>query len=57
MAIEVAKIKRFLGEGRMEREKKLILLSVREERIGGAYTLSNEREELFREMLTPTKSE
>ena len=55
MAIEVPRMKRFLGERRMEEEKELVLLSVGEERIGGAYTLRNEsEEELFREMLTPT---
>ena len=42
---------RFLEEGK----KESVLPSDREERIGGAYTLRNEREEeLFREMLTPT---
>ena len=39
----------------MEGEKESVLLSVREERIGVAYTLGNEsKEELLREMLTPT---
>ena len=39
----------------MEGEKELVLPSVGEERIGGAYTLGNESEaELLREMLTPT---
>ena len=39
----------------MEREKESVMPSVREERIGGAYTLRNEsKEELLREMLTPT---
>ena len=38
-----------------EREKKLVLLSFVEERIGGAQTLRNESEEKsFREMLTST---
>ena len=36
------RIKRFLEEGRMEGEKKLVLLSFGEERIGGAQTLRNE---------------
>ena len=36
MAIEVPQNKKFLEEGRMEREKELILLSAREEQIGGA---------------------
>ena len=48
-------MKRFLEEGRIEGEKESVLPSVREERIGGAYTLRNDPEEdLFREMLTPT---
>ena len=39
----------------MEGEKVLVLPSVGEERIGGAYILRNESEkELFREMLIPT---
>ena len=39
----------------MEGEKDLVLPSVEEERIGGAYSLRNDsEEELFREMLTPT---
>ena len=39
----------------MEEEKKSVLLSVGEDRIGGAYTLRNESEEgLFREMLIST---
>ena len=39
----------------MEGEKKSVLPSVGEERIGGAYTLRNDtEEELLREMLTPT---
>ena len=55
MAIEVPRMKRFLEEGRMEGEKKSVLPSVGEERIGGAYTLRNDtEEELFREMLIPT---
>ena len=38
----------------MDEEKKLVLLSFGEERIGGAETLRNESEEKsFREMLTP----
>ena len=42
-------------QGRMEKEKKLVLLSFVEERIGAAYTLRNEsEEESFREMLTST---
>ena len=49
------KMKRSLEEGRMEGEKELFLPSVGEERIGGACTLRNKnKEELFREMLTPT---
>ena len=48
-------MKRFLEEGRIEGEKKAVLPSVGEERIGGAYTLRNDiKEELLREMLTPT---
>ena len=48
-------MKRFLEEGRIEREKELVLPSVGEERIGGAYTLRNDtKEKLIREMLTPT---
>ena len=39
----------------MEGEKELVLPSVEEEQIGGAYTLRNDTEgELLREMLTPT---
>ena len=39
----------------MEGEKKLVLPSVEERRIGEAYTLRNEsEEELFGEMLNPT---
>ena len=42
----------------MEREKELVLPSVGEEQIGGAYTLKNDSdEELLREILTPTQSE
>ena len=42
-------------EGRMEEERKLFVLSFREEQIGGAYTLRNEsEEESFSEMWTPT---
>ena len=38
----------------MEEEKESVLPSVGEERLEGAYTFRNEREEeLFREMLTP----
>ena len=48
-------MKRFLEEGRIEGEKESVLPSVGEERIGGAYTLRNDtKEDLFREMLTPT---
>ena len=48
-------MKRFLEEERLDGKKESVLPSVREERIGGAYTLSNEsEEELFREMLTLT---
>ena len=36
----------------MEGEKELVLPSVGEEQIGGAYTLTNDIEELLREMLT-----
>ena len=51
-------MKRFLEEGRIEGEKESVLPSVGEERIGGAYTLRKEsKEELFREMLIPTKLE
>ena len=46
------------GEGRMEEEKKSVLLSVEKEQIGGAYTLRKKsEEELFSEMLIPTQSE
>ena len=56
MAIEVPQ-KRFMEE-KMEEEKESLLLSIREEQIGGAYTLRNEsKEELFGEMSTPTYSE
>ena len=49
------RMKRFLEEGRMKGEKESVLPSVREGRIGGAYTLRNDsEEELLREMLTPT---
>ena len=42
----------------LEGKKESVLLSVREERIGGAKTLHNESEdELFSEMLTPILSE
>ena len=42
----------------MEGEMESVLPSVRDERIGGPYTLRNEsEEELLREMLTPTQSE
>ena len=58
MAIEVPRMKRFLEEGRIEGriegEKKLVLPSVGEEQIGGAYTLKKESKELLREMLTLT---
>ena len=48
-------MKRFLEEGRIEGEKESVPPSVGEERIGGAYTLTNDtEEELLREMLTPT---
>ena len=46
-------MKRFL-EGKIEGEKESVLPSVGEERIGGAYTLRNDTEELLKEMLTPT---
>ena len=56
MAVKDPRIKRFLEE-RTEGEKESILLYI-EEQIGGVQTLRNEsEEELFREMLTPTKSE
>ena len=39
----------------MEEEKESVLPFVKEEKIGGAYTLRNEsEEELLREMLIPT---
>ena len=42
----------------MEEEKELVLPSIGEEQIGGAYTLKNDSdEELLREILTPTQSE
>ena len=48
-------MKKFLEEGRIEGEKESVLLSVGEEQIGGVYTLRNDsKEELLREMLTPT---
>ena len=48
-------MKRFLEEGRIEEEKKSVLPSVKEEQMGGAYTLRNEsKEELLRKMLTTT---
>ena len=51
-------MKRFQEEGRIEGEKKSVLPSVMEERIGGVYTLRKEsEEELLREMLTPAFSE
>ena len=37
------RMKRFLDEGRMEGKKESVLLSVREEQIGGVYTLRKER--------------
>ena len=41
--------------GEEKGEKESVLLSVGEERVGGAYTLRNEsNEELFRKMLTST---
>ena len=50
-------MKRFLEEGRIDGEKVSVLPSVGEERIGLGYTLRNEsEEELFGEILTPTKS-
>ena len=42
------------GEGRMEREKESVVLSVREEQIEGAFVLRIESEELFSKMLTLT---
>ena len=49
------KFHRFHIGGKIEGEKKLVLLSFGEERIEGAYTLRNESEEKsFREMLTRT---
>ena len=55
MVVEVPRMKIFLEEGRMEREKESVLLSVGEKRIGGALTLRNEsEEEMFSEMITPT---
>ena len=58
MAVEVPKMNRFLQEEKMERKKESVLLSVEEERIGGAQTLRKEsEEELFSEMLIPTYSE
>ena len=53
MAIEVPQNEEISGG--IEGEKELVLPSVGEEQIGGAYTLRNDTEEdLFREMLTPT---
>ena len=47
-------MKRFLEEEGVEGEKKSVLPSVGEERIGRVYTLRNESEEkLLRVMLTP----
>ena len=54
MRIEGPQNEEILEEGGMGGEKQSVLPSDGEERIGGAYTLRNEREELFREMLTPT---
>ena len=46
---------RFHIKGRIEGEKKLVLLSFEEKQIEGAYTLRNEsKKESFREMLTST---
>ena len=47
-------MKRFLEEGKIEGEKELVLRSVEEEQIGGAYKLRKEsEEELLEEMLIP----
>ena len=54
-AFNVREVKKAAAAAAAEGEKESVLPSVRKERIGGAYTLRNEREkELFREMLTPT---
>ena len=55
MAIEVPQNEEISG-GKNGGEKELVLLSVGgEQRGGGAYTLRNKsKEELLREMLTPT---
>ena len=51
------RIKRFLEERGMKGEKELVLLSVGEERMGGAQTSRNKsKEELFRDMLTDNQS-
>ena len=54
MAIEFLWNEEISGGGSMEREKESVLPSVGEGRIGGAYTLRNQSEELFRKMLTST---
>ena len=52
MAIEVPQNEEISGEKNGENQS--VLPSVGEERIGGAYTLRKESEELLREMLTST---
>ena len=55
MAIEVPKNEENSGGGKNEGEKESVPPSVGEEQIGGgAYTLRNDTEELFREMLIPS---
>ena len=55
MAIEVSQNEEVSGGGKNGGRKGIVLLSIGEERKGGAYTLRNESEEKsFREMLTPT---
>ena len=49
------RMKRFLEEERMGREKESVLPSDEEEQIGGVHTLRNDsKQELLREMVTST---
>ena len=53
MVIEISQNEEISGGGRTDEEKKSVVPSIREERIGGAYTLGNDsEEELLRKMLT-----
>ena len=51
--LKFIRMKKFLEEERMEREKELVLLSVEEEQIGAQTLRKVSEEELSREMLTP----